>query len=80
MSASIHQSDEVLAAIKQAETMARVWNKDAAILSDLSIVKLGEVRGVCVPPESLRLFVAHYSLKSSRLILGRLLHGERWRR
>ena len=55
MSPSIHQSDEALAAIKQAETMARVWNKDAAILSDLSIVKLGEVRGGMRTPRILEI-------------------------
>ena len=55
MSASIHQSDEALAAIKQAEAMARVWDKDAAILADLSIVKLEEVRGDMRTPRILEI-------------------------
>lgn len=55
MSASIHQSDEALAAIKQAEAMAKAWEKDAAILSDLSIVKLAEMRGGVRSPKILEI-------------------------
>jgi hypothetical protein len=48
-------SDDALAAIKQAETMAEVWEKDVAILPDLTIVKLEQLRGGIRTPKVLEI-------------------------
>ena len=48
-------SDDALVAIKQAETMARVWNADVAILSDLTIVKAQALRGGIRAPKILEI-------------------------
>ncbi len=48
-------SDDALAAVKQAELMARVWQKDVAILTDLRVVKLEELRGGIRTPKILEI-------------------------
>jgi len=48
-------SDDTLAAVKQAELMARTWQKDVAILPDLRVVKLEELRGGIRTPKILEI-------------------------
>jgi hypothetical protein len=48
-------SDDTLAAVKQAELMARAWQKDVAILPDLRVVKLEELRGGIRTPKILEI-------------------------
>jgi len=48
-------SDDALAAVKQAELMARVWQKDVAILPDLRVAKLEELKGGVRTPKILEI-------------------------
>ena len=48
-------SDDALAAVKQAELMARAWQKDVAILPDLRIAKLEELQGGACTPKILEI-------------------------
>lgn len=48
-------NDDTLAAVKQAEIMARVWQKDVAILPDLRIAKLEELKGGLRTPKILEI-------------------------
>ena len=48
-------NDDTLAAVKQAEIMARVGQKDVAILPDLRIAKLEELKGGLRTPKILEI-------------------------
>ena len=54
-SSLVFDSGDALFAVKQAEVMARVWLKDVAILPDLRVVKLEELKGGVRTPKILEI-------------------------
>jgi len=63
-------TDDALAAVKQAETMARVWGEDVAILLDFTIVKIKELRGGIRTPKILEVVRCPSTPKPNKLDSG----------